>query len=267
MLSVLAIGNSFSMDTLEYAANIALAAGVKGVHIGNLYVGGCSLASHAEFAKNDTPAYHFFVNENGRWNKPATDFPETPGDTSLATALRSHSWDYVCLQQVSGSSGLASTYNADLEYLIDYVQTHVPGAKLIWNMTWAYQQNSAHPHFARYDCDQMTMYNAIVSTVQQKICPDDVFVKVIPAATAVQNSRTSVLGDVITLDGFHLCRPYGRYLAGLTFVKALTGLPVDNIDFVPASVTEAQRRIAVESANNAVATPFAVTESEYAIAE
>lgn len=262
-LSVLMIGNSFSMDTMAYAADIALSAGVKEVYFGNLHIGGCSLSYHATNAQQNSPNYQYFVNKNGKWNKAAVQFPPPPGDTSLATALHSHSWDYVCLQQVSGSSGDADSYNDDLSYMIDYVQTHAPGAKLVWNMTWAYQQDSNHPDFARYNNDQTTMYNAIVSAVQQKICPNDVFVHVIPAGTAVQNSRTSVLGDTITLDGFHMSRPYGRYLVGLMLVKTLTGRPIDNVTFRPRGVTAKQRLIAIESVNNAFATPFAVTDSAY----
>ena len=77
----------------------------------------------------------------------------------------------------------------------------------------------------------------------------------------------------------------GRYIAGLTFVKALTGLSIDDIDYPTADTenhylidptvqtsekwklsfqfTDEINAICIESANNAVDNPFQVTNSEY----
>ena len=263
MLSILAIGNSFSIDAMEYVANVAMDLGVKEVYIGNLYIGGCSLKTHTSKCKANVKAYQYFINENGQWNRSTDQFPANGNDMSVADALQSHAWDYVTLQQASGQSGEADTYNEDLEYMISYVKAHAPGAKLVWNMTWAYQQDSDHQEFAKYDNDQMTMYNAITSAVQSKILGSGAFTHVVPSATAVQNSRTSVLGDTTTMDGFHMNRPFGRYLLALIMVKTITGLSIDEIGFAPAGLTEEQKRIAIESANNAAKTPYAVTESQY----
>ena len=38
-LKILTIGNSFSDDSMEYVANIALSLGIKKVVLGNLYIG------------------------------------------------------------------------------------------------------------------------------------------------------------------------------------------------------------------------------------
>ena len=130
-------------------------------------------------------------------------------------------------------------------------------------MTWAYQKDCTHSSFPNYNSDQMTMYNSIISVTQKKIAANANFALIIPSGTAVQNSRTSLLGDTITRDGYHMSYDYGRYLTGLMFIKTITGLSVDHITFVPSGVSELQRNIAVESVNNAADTPFAVTESTY----
>ena len=65
-------------------------------------------------------------------------------------------------------------------------------------MTWAYQADSTHSGFNNYGKDQMTMYNAIVNAAQTKIVTNDNIEIIIPVGTAVQNVRTSYIGDTLT---------------------------------------------------------------------
>lgn len=251
ILEILAIGNSFSEDAMSYVYEIASDIGIKKIVVANLVIGGCSLELHAANAKNDIAAYTYNYNEKGMW--------EGIDNYKSSTALTSRTWDYVSLQQVSGSSGKAETYNEDLEYMINYVKEKAPGAKLVWHMTWAYQQNSTRPVFGDYDFNQMTMYNAITSAVQSKISPNENFDIIVPAGTAVQNARTSSIGDNITRDGFHLSFDFGRYLAGLMFVRSVTGLSVDDVEFTPMGMDETKRLIAVKAVEEAWSNPFEVT--------
>ena len=109
----------------------------------------------------------------------------------------------------------------------------------------------------------MTMYNAIVSAVQSKIVTNGNFDLIVPNGTAVQNSRTSLLGDTTTIDGYHMSRPYGRYLTSLMFAKTITGMDISNISYTPSGVSAEEKQIAIESVNNAYKTHFSVTESAY----
>ena len=254
VLEILAIGNSFSVDALEYAYQIAQNLGIEEIAIGNLYIGGCTLETHAKNAAGDLGKYTYYYNDNGTWT--------STGSYKISTALESRSWDYVSMQQGSPVSGVESSYNQDLTNLIAYVKER-SDAKLVWHMTWAYQQNSTHSAFPTYGKNQMTMYNAIVSAVQNKIVPNESFDLIVPNGTAVQNSRTSLLGDTTTRDGYHMSYDYGRYLTGLLFVKTLTGLDISNIIFAPSGVSTEEKQIAIESVNNAYKAPFAVTESDY----
>ena len=45
-IKLLAIGNSFSVDALQYFYQIASSLGVNDITIGNLYIGSCSLETH-----------------------------------------------------------------------------------------------------------------------------------------------------------------------------------------------------------------------------
>ncbi len=254
-LSLLMIGNSFSEDTVQYIYEIAHSLGIEDVNVCNMYIGGCSIYTHYQNSVKNNAAYDLQIYKNGTWT-------HNTGKT-LEEGITYADWDYISLQQASGSSGQLSTY-APLRKLVDYVKEKAtnPDVKLIWNMTWAYQQDSTHGEFPNYKSDQMTMYNAIVEAVQKKIRNTDFF-KIIPNGTAVQNARTSSVGDRITRDGFHLSYDFGRYIAGLTIVHALTGEDISDIEYKPSGVSDAYRKIAIESAMNAVANPYEVTQSQY----
>jgi hypothetical protein len=110
----------------------------------------------------------------------------------------------------------------------------------------------------------MKMYNQILDCVQNCVLPDERISFVIPAGTAIQNARTSFLGDTLTRDGFHLDKQIGRYIAGMCWYAAITRSPVAEIDFNPAKLQISDDMIAVakEAAENAVADPYNVTQSK-----
>ena len=252
-LKILAIGNSFSDDAMEYVYQVAKDAGVEKITLGNMFIGGCSLATHLSNAKNNKGAYDFRTNTNGTWS--------TKGGVSIKTAVMSQDWDFITFQQVSGYSGVADTYD-DLVALIEIVEPLNPQARFAWHMTWAYKTGSSHSDFPKYNRDQMTMYNAIVDAVNQKILTNDKIEIVIPSGTSIQNARTSVIGDM-TRDGYHLSYGIGRYIASMTFVKALTGLSIDNSTTVPGDVDSYELKAIIESVNNAINSPYSVTSSLY----
>jgi hypothetical protein len=158
-----------------------------------------------------------------------------------------------------------------LETLVDIVNSKKtnPEAKLFWHMTWAYQQNTAHKNFTNYNKDQMTMYKAIVDTVHSTVLPTEAFVGVIPSGTAVQNARTSFMGDNICRDdGYHMSQPYGRYLVGLTYFAAITGADISGVTYRPsASIADDMVEVAKESVKNAMLNMYGVTESTFKTTE
>ena len=109
----------------------------------------------------------------------------------------------------------------------------------------------------------MYMYNAIVESVQSKVVPNERIVKIVPNGTAIQNARTSYIGDNLCRDEHcHLTNDLGRYIAGLTMVAALTGMDISNISYSP-SLSPEYKQIAIESVQNALNNPFEITNSQY----
>ncbi len=260
-LKVLAIGNSFSVDGMEYIYGIAKSAGYTDIVLGNLYIGGCALNTHDSNAKNNSAAYEFFINTDGKWTS-------TKG-TTLAKGLAYTDWDCISLQQASGYSGIGSSFEPSLTSLINYVKKACPNAKLVWHMTWAYQGNSGHSDFAKYGLNQNTMYTAIASTAQKYVLEAhrNDFAGIIPSGTAIQNLRTSFFGDTITRDGYHLSYDVGRYTAALAWFKTLTGADLDSVTYIPVdygyTLGEKTVLAAKEAVNYACSYPFEVTESTY----
>ncbi len=252
-LKILAIGNSFSVDSMEYIYQVAQSAGIENVVLGNLYIPGCPLSTHLSNAQTNSGAYTYYTNSTGTWS--------SSGGVSIKTAVESDDWDFISIQQVSGQSGISSSYST-LDALIDIVEPLNPSARIVWHMTWAYKQSSDHQDFPSYNRDQMTMYNAILEAVEDNILTENRIEIVIPAGTAIQNTRTSYIGDNLTRDGYHL-NDYGRFIGSLSYVKALTGVSIDNVTYKPSGVSDGQLAVAIEAVNNAYAKPFEVTNSTY----
>lgn len=254
LIRILAIGNSFSEDAVEnYLYDLAKAAGIQLV-IGNLYVGGCSLEQHVENALNNQSAYEYrkvnsagvFSNENG-W--------------SISRALADENWDYISFQEVSQQSGIYSYFEESLPTLVDYVkgQSTNPDTRYILHQTWAYAKSSTHSGFPNYDKDQMKMYEAIVDAVWKaaELIGADM---VVPAGTAIQNGRTSIIGDNFCKDGYHLEINYGRFTAACTWFEQLLGIDVTTNTYKPSTVSDYDAEIAKHAAHLAVAKPKEVTE-------
>ncbi len=258
-IKILAIGNSFSVDAMEHLFGILKDMGYTGIQLGNLYIGGCSLDTHWDNIQNDAGAYSYY-----EWTW--TYWKETKNH-KISTALKAKDWDVITVQQVSQNSGQPETMG-NLQNILDYINENKTNkdAKIYWHMTWAYQQNSTHSGFANYGGDQMAMYKAITGAVESTIKTNKDIAGFIPSGTTIQNMRTSYLGDTLTRDGYHMSYGLGRYAAGLTWAKFLTGESIDDVDWVPTKYKDEitpYLDVIKEAVNNAYATPLNVTNSKY----
>ncbi len=252
-LNILLVVNSFSADTSYYLWNVANSAGVENVTIGHLHIGGCALDTHLANAQNDLPVYDYRITDDSKNGVYSTTTNYKPSD-----AVKSKNWDYISFQQVSGKSGLADTFSP-LPELIDIYSSYCPSAKIVWNMTWAYEGDSTHANFSNYNNNQTTMYNAIVNAVQTTIVTNPSIDVISPTGTAIQNAR-AVLGDELTRDGFHLAyegsmgtgKYNARYIAALAFFGKLSGISLDKVTYAPGNVDEQTKAIAIQAAQSAI---------------
>ena len=250
---ILAIGNSFSQDAVEqYLHELAEAEGISTI-IGNMFIGGCSLERHVKNARDNAPAYAY--------RKIGTDGKKREkGKMSLETVLADEDWDYVSLQQASTFSGMYETYEASLPELIEYVKARLPKkTKLMLHQTWAYASTSRHSGFKNYNCNQLTMYQAIADAVKKAAKANKIKI-VIPSGTAIQNARTSFIGDHLNRDGYHLDVKIGRYTAACTWFERIFKHNVVGNPYTPEGLDEARKAVAQKAAHAAVKHPYKVTD-------
>ena len=250
---ILAIGNSFSQDAVEqYLHELAEAEGISTI-IGNMFIGGCSLERHVKNARENAPAYAY--------RKIGTDGKKREkGKMSLEAVLADEAWDYVSLQQASPFSGMYETYEASLPELIEYVKARLPKkTKLMLHQTWAHASTSRHSGFKNYNCNQLTMYQAIADAVKKAAKANKIKI-VIPSGTAIQNARTSFIGDHLNRDGYHLDVKIGRYTAACTWFERIFKHNVVGNPYTPEGLDEARKAVAQKAAHAAVKHPYKVTD-------
>ena len=250
---ILAIGNSFSQDAVEqYLHELAEAEGISTI-IGNMFIGGCSLERHVKNARDNAPAYAY--------RKIGTDGKKREkGKMSLEAVLADEAWDYVSLQQASPFSGMYETYEASLPELIEYVKARLPKkTKLMLHQTWAYASTSKHSGFKNYNCNQLTMYQSIADAVKKAAKANKIKI-VIPSGTAIQNARTSFIGDHLNRDGYHLDVKIGRYTAACTWFERIFKHNVIGNPYAPEGLDEARKAVAQKAAHAAVKHPYKVTD-------
>lgn len=256
-IKILSFGNSFSVNTYKYLHPILTAYGVENVTLGNLYQPSCTLETTYNFLSgNGVYASYYKYDTTGART-------ETKNYDAM-TALTEENWDIITMQQASGFSGVPVRYTPYLDQIVEIIKENrtVKEGLLMWHMTWAYQANYVNDTYDKYyDGDQKTMFRDITTTVKSMIVKNENFSMVIPAGTAIQNARTSSLGDVMTKDGFHL-NDRACFIAGYAWYTALTGEKLTEIKYVPDGIglDDTWISVAMDAANAILDKPFAVTE-------
>ncbi len=251
-IKLLAIGNSFSEDAIEYYLSGLAEANGDTIIIGNMYIGGCSLERHYNNSQNNSSDYAYRKIVNGE-KIETTNF-------ILANAITDEEWDYISFQQVSSLSGIYESYFPYLDELIKYVKEYATNSEVqfILHSTWAYSEDSTHPDFINYNSDQAEMYEAIIDAATRAAERAGINI-IIPAGTAVQNGRTSSLNDTFCRDGYHLELTYGRYTASCVWYEKLFGKSVEGNSYIPSAIEPFQAKVSQRAAHNAVVNPTFVT--------
>ncbi len=253
-LKILFVGNSFAVDTMEHTANIALSLGIEKIKFCTLYVGGCSIDMHYAHAMGDLPVYTYYTNEGDGWKSVSAH--------KISDALKSEYWDIIAIQHGTnnGARYTSPECYARLTPLIEYIKEMAPGAKIAFNMTWMGESTRQHHEIISYKGDMAAMRKKLVEVTKEVVLTNPLVDLLVPTGTAIENARTSKIG-LLTRDCYHLSMDKGRYIAGLTFIAAVTGLSVNGIEWAPEGVDEYSKAVAVESASNALKHPFEITGS------
>ena len=223
-MKALSIGNSFSQDAHKWLHKLAENNGLD-LETVNLYIGGCSLETHWKNAKENNAHYEFELNGNYTGRK-----------ISINEALQLEKWDIITVQQVSGLSGLYETYEPYLSALLSVIKAAQSDAKVYFHQTWAYERDSNHADFVRYDNNQATMFDCIKKASEK--AAKSIGAELIPTGKVIQILRETVSefdykngGISLCRDGFHLSFDYGRFAAAAVWLYTLSGRKIKTIEF------------------------------------
>ena len=97
------------------------------------------------------------------------------------------------------------------------------------HQTWAYENGSQHPAFATYNHSQTEMYRALTECYVEAADEADIDL-IIPSGRAWETARQTVIGDNLTVDGFH-GNDMGCYLAGACFYEKIFNESIITNDF------------------------------------
>lgn len=257
VLRLLTIGNSFSADAVEQELAPLFAAAGKKIIIGNLYIGGCDLQTHWAKASGNLADYSYRKIVDGNLTK-------TAGYT-LEKGLADEKWDYISFQEGAGHHGFYDGMHPYLENLIAYARDKAAykNFKVVYHACWCAPKNSTSAKFGYYDYDQAKMYNAI-ATVTKKLDEEMHFDLLVNSFDAIQNGRTSYLGDNgFDRDGWHLSYGTGRYTASCLWFEKLTGIDVTTATYHPSTISDLEAKICQTAAHEAAVHPYTTADLSY----
>ena len=256
-MRILGIGNSFTVDALEqHFQPILDAQGVDAI-IGYPYRGGTWLSQHDAWStRTDTMPYNYRKFTHGQYTTTGLN------TYNLTMAMADEPWDWVIIQSDHDSAGICQSYVPYMEHLINFVHTHCtnPNVKIGFYMTWAYDSASTYSAFKYYGKNQQRMYDSIINAAQMVMANHPELELLIPAGTAVQNARTSYIGQHLNRDGYHLHYDHGRYIASLCWYEKIFGESALNVAYKPDNITAYCANMCKAAAHNAVLLPYAVTD-------
>ena len=227
-LRVLSIGNSFSIDANLILPQVVVDAGVPRdnfVLYATIYAG-ASLEYWDNMYTTDTPLpyVHYMGGKLLRLEDK---------EWTLRTLLQSQPWDVVVIQQASSLSTNHNSFQPYMNRMIEYIRQDCPNkhVRIGWQLTWSYPQTATSGPVYEEGWRKIAM-------IANQKCHDAGIDFIIPSGTAIQNARTTELGEDsngITRDGLHLSFGVGVYIAAMTWYesifrpiygKSIIGVPV-----------------------------------------
>lgn len=238
-MKVLSIGNSFSSDGTRYL-HAAAKSDCYDIKTVNLFIGGCSLATHYKNMNNDAANYDL------EFNGESTGFK-----VSIREALQSDDWDVVTMQQVSSCGVDYDTFVPYLDALDKYVSFHAPKAVHMLQQTWSYEEGCDFLK-TRLDYDSTDdMFRDVKKTYETASAALG-NVLIIPSGETMKNLRDS--GSVnVYRDPIHAGLGTARYALALTWYEILSGKSCLGNKFrdFDENVSEEDVKIAQECAHSA----------------
>lgn len=263
------IGNSFAQDSFEYLYKVFEAEGHSDVILAFHYIGSCTLEEHIANANTNAGSYTFYYNNSDFWQYDSNE--------TMLRGLTEEDWDYIGFLTTAQRNAKPEEWGKPLTETIPQFMTYLqakktnPDAKIGWQMSWSNSKDYKSDAYKVFNYDQELMYQCIADVTKNQVATQSGMDFIVPIGTAIQNARTSYIGDNLNRDGHHL-NELGKLIASYTWYATITGKTLDEIKFEDIKylgvstypLTSADRKVVAESVRNAIANPYAVTKSAYA---
>ena len=276
-LSILFIGNSFTMDAVTHLPGILKAAGLEKVHMIHMYYGG-RLVSQYYSGWETSSDYKLYECLPGSTTWTMTS------NANLAEVAARKKWDIVTIQEHTGNAAAwvwNATARSNIQGLVDKVKsgqgTNVP--KFFYILSQAYFDMAKIGTGSRPSMtwsDQAGMWS-VISAFGKNVMDNLTFDGVISTGVMLQNLRTSSLDNDMNLtrDGYHMDNGISRYGASCTVFESIVtpkfNVTMDgntyryNVSDTGTSsyttpVTDQNAPVALQAARYAIQNPYVVTD-------
>jgi hypothetical protein len=187
-------------------------------------------------------------------------------------ALTYKPWDYIIFHQASKYSGNLESFTPYLQDLIDVAKIYCDNENVKFGLmqTWAYADiDGAYPTTSTTEPiynNQEDMYNAICATYKNALKEFEDISFLIPAGTAIQNARGTILGTnyndfaASESDNSHI-NSYGTLITSLLYLNKIYdgNIKLSQVSNTYSSLmTDEEFAIAIACAKNAIKMPFKV---------
>lgn len=252
---ILGIGNSFTLDLFDqHFVPICQGEGLN-VIVGYPYQGGTTIREHVNYYLADSKEYDYRKWVDGKLTKTGEK------TRTLKNALEDEPWDLVLIQ----SRGASDTYAAasdGMPELMQIVRENVDTFQFCQHVTWADALCGDLMGCKTQDerTDSLLFWGA---RNYNRFGYD----YLLPVGRAIQNARTTFLGDNLNRDCHHLNTAEGRYIAALTFYEILTGKSCIGTKYQPTGMTAYRAEVCQHAAHNAILSPLKTTDmsKEYGV--
>ena len=281
-IKILSIGHSFSRDAMDtYMAELWKAAGYNAT-FGYLYYPGASLERQYHYVKDNTTSYeHYNKCVDGTWYRY--------GSANAEQALMDEDWDIVTFQPSPDYGKGTMEYDCQwgcnrkvndydhFDQLVRLVKDKLAAfgnedVKFYWHLTWSFATDCKLWSFTYSNYNQQTMYWDFIKATGTYVTTNPNILGTIPCNTAIQNVRTSWMGDTFNepgnndpnADGYHL-NDKGDLVAAMTWVAYFSGKSATEFK-ISTSYSDEQYAAFAEAVDNAIKKPLNITKSTHTTA-
>ncbi|MCQ2228939.1 MAG: DUF4886 domain-containing protein [Bacteroidales bacterium] len=218
-IKILFIGNSFTANLISYLPDILINRHVNNVNFSFIVNQGESLCDiYSRIINDSITEYHSW--DNGKITKNSIGINEL---------ILSNEWDVITLQQVSGMSGLYSTYQPYLNLIVNHINDLSPNTCIAFHSTWSYASMCEVPQFSYFSNSSEIMTQEIIKA-RNKALYDSKIKVLINSTEAIDSLRRTHKNNPpldLTYDGLHLADGIPLYLVACVLYETIIA-PINN---------------------------------------